>query len=148
VREFSGPPSGRIKMTIREDEIYRQDCNTDVDEVIGHVCEEFLEVRGIEEGEPHYFYLKLSGLYHRFSLDAGLLFWRSHQEPDPEYDLDLDCRYVNLGEELKVIGVAVEKVHMGEDRLDMVFGNGVRLEIQSLFAQDNDGMRLEVVREA
>jgi hypothetical protein len=80
-------------------------------------------------------YLELSGVWHRFYLDAGLLFWEEGACPDPDDDLLEGERYVDLGEALCVVGVAIGDIEMNDSQLMLRFENGARLVLRSM-AQD------------
>jgi hypothetical protein len=105
-------------------EITRQHDETLMEEIIGETCENFIAVY-----DEYYliFYIKLSGSYHRFYTDAGLLFWRSGESPDEDDDLYGGGRYVDLGEKYDLVGRSVERIAYANDHLEVKFSNGLGL---------------------
>lgn len=76
-------------------------------------------------------YLKLDGTWHRFYLDAGLLFWREGLEPDRDNDLvDGEDEYVDWGSHLGVVGVPISKIFMKDSELTMHFANGAEVVLK------------------
>ena len=104
--------------------VTRQHGTTVVDEVAGLVCGEF--VATYHPGDDLYFifHLRLSGVWHRFHLDAGLLFWKSGVDPDPENDLGEGDIRQDLGARLLVTGVPLARVAMRDGCLVMEWQNG------------------------
>jgi hypothetical protein len=93
-----------------------------MDEIIGETCENFIAVN-----DENYliFYIKLSGSYHRFFADAGLLFWRSGETADEVDDLYGGGSYVDLGEKYDLVGRSVERIAYANDHLEVKFSNGL-----------------------
>jgi hypothetical protein len=75
-------------------------------------------------------------VWHRFYLDAGLLFWEEGSCPDPEDDLLEGERYTDLGEALSVVGAAIGEIDMHDSQLTLQFENGARLVLRNR-AQDD-----------
>ncbi|CAN5629439.1 hypothetical protein BH09VER1_BH09VER1_14630 [soil metagenome] len=119
--------------------ISRQHETTTLEELEGKLCSEFLVVYDAKLKKYGCCYMNVEGVFHRFYLDAGLLFWRSHRSPDPENDLgEGDC-YVDFGKKFKVAGINVVNISMGNCRLDIRFENGVEIllknEVQGIGAE-------------
>lgn len=69
-------------------------------------------------------YIQLDDQWHRFYLDAGLLFWEEGPAPDEANDLLTDEMYVDWGKQLMVIGVAISRKTMAASMLTIRFQNG------------------------
>lgn len=69
-------------------------------------------------------YIRLDDQWHRFYLDAGLLFWEEGSAPDEANDLLTDEIYVDWGKQLLVIGIAVSEIAMADSTLILRFQNG------------------------
>ena len=67
------------------------------------------------------FYIKLNGVFYRFFIETGVLFWRSDIEPDEEYDTEDGSIYVNLGEMFNVINREVEYISYEDPVLSIKF---------------------------
>ena len=85
-------------------------------------------------------YIQLSGVWHRFYIDAGCLFWAEGHAPEPEDDLLDGDIYVDLGESLHVIDTTVSSIRMADCELLVEFGNGGRLELRE--AVQDEGTRI------
>jgi hypothetical protein len=83
------------------------------------------------DGDIGPLYIQLNGQWHRFYLDAGLLFWREGDEPDPEDDLLEGDDYSDLTKALAVNGCLIEEIRMHEGTLTVRFDNGALLELRS-----------------
>jgi hypothetical protein len=68
----------------------------------GRTCFAFRAVENLSTGVLALFYLQVEGTWHRFYLDAGLLFWEEGPGPNPEEDLLEGDQYVDLGSTLGV----------------------------------------------
>lgn len=110
--------------------VSRQHEVTRVWEVEGRVC---LELRAVydekSDGIGPLYLLTEEGQWHRFYLDAGLLFWREGEAPDSEDDLLYDKVYISLADELRVKGNKIRRVEMDNSELCVLFDNGARLRI-------------------
>jgi hypothetical protein len=111
------------------DLVTRQHEATRVSEVEGLVCSDLLAVYDQKTGAVGPLYLSIGGQWHRFYVDAGLLFWQEGQAPDSEDDLLGDDVYVPLADELRVRGVEIRRVEMDDSALTMVFENRAFLKI-------------------
>ena len=88
--------------------VVRQDEETTVPEVCGIPISEFKVYFHSESTiEVGVLFLKLGDNWHRFFLDAGLLFWKN-AAPDPENDLDDGQDYINWG-----VGILSVKWRLG-----------------------------------
>lgn len=114
-------------------EISRQHDDTSMTELVGFACQNLIAVCEGDDDNYIIFYLKLADCWHRFFLDAGLLFWRSDNEPDADDDLGDDGRYVDLGNAYGIVGASVESIVFQNDLLEMKFSNGARLLFESNF---------------
>jgi hypothetical protein len=92
----------------------------------------------------HLLFLKLDDIWHRFYLDAGLLFWEEGAHPELEDELLEGEGYVDLGERLRVLGGRIAEILMGDCKLLLRFDNGARLVLRN--GPQDDGA--EVVEES
>jgi len=75
-------------------------------------------------------YLEADDTWHRFYLDAGLLFWEEGSEPNEDDDLlDGEC-YVDWCSALDVRGVRVSSIKMAESVLTLSFENGAHVVLK------------------
>ncbi len=111
--------------------IIRQDEETEVPELRGARCD---EMRAVVSASPpdsvEVVYLLSSGVWHRFFLDAGLLFWEEGLAPDADGDLADGARYVDIAEQLGVRGRTFELIAMKDSVLTIEFSNGARLRLR------------------
>lgn len=123
--------------------VSRQHASTEVTELVGVVCEQLLAIPG---SAPDVFvaaYLRASGIWYRFFLDAGLLFLDESAGPDPEDDLEPDANYVDLGAKLACQGDTIREMRMHDSTLSLRFSSGVSLLLRDF----EEGSRAEVNRE-
>lgn len=122
--------------------VVRQDEETTVPEVCGIPISEFKVYFHSEDPiEVGVLFLRLGDIWHRFFLDAGLLFWKN-AAPDPENDLDDGQDYINWGEELKVIGATLSEVDFRDEILRMRFDNGAEVVIQDFIREVETRIKL------
>lgn len=122
--------------------VVRQDEETTVPEVCGIPISEFKVYFHSESPiEVGVLFLKLGDNWHRFFLDAGLLFWKN-AAPDPENDLDDGQDYINWGEELKVIGATLSEVDFRDEILRMRFDNGAEVVLQDFIREVETRIKL------
>ncbi len=118
-------------MTIR-----RQDFSTQIHELRGDRCEQFLAVASCENPLIlPLFYLKVNGRWHRFYLDAGLLFWAEGEAPDEDDDLLDNEYYRDIGHDFQVVGIPIHTITFAECVLTLAFANGMTL----VFEETDDG---------
>ena len=98
-----------------------------VDAISGHHCSSFFGIRSESDSSLELLFLQVEGIWHRFYLDAGLLFWEETEGPDPEEDLLEGERYFELASELHVAGARISEFRMSDNRLTLQFENGARL---------------------
>lgn len=124
--------------------IRRQHEHTSIPELYGKHCAEFKVV--LRESDNHYgpMFLHLSGVWHRFYLDAGLLFWEEGPGPDPENDLLDGERYTDFASRLGVIGIPISRIEMDGSRLRLDFDNGARL-VLGTEVEDDGAVLIELV---
>lgn len=111
--------------------IHRQHETTSLSEIEGQRCLAFQAVSAADEKCYGPLYLQLTSGWHRFYLDAGLLFWEEGPAPDPENDLLEGEHYLDLAVKLRVVGSTVAKVKMAYCRLMMKFANGACLLLKN-----------------
>lgn len=109
--------------------ISRQHETTRVSEVEGQICADFRAVYDHSDGSIGPLYLLIDERWHRFYLDAGVLFWQEGQAPEPENDLLDEDVYLSLAEELCVRGARIRQVEMDNCELLIVFENKARIRI-------------------
>ena len=104
---------------------------TRIIELEGQVCSAFTAV--LHENSQSYgiFHMRLSGVWHLFFLDAGLLFWQEGLAPDPDNDLGDGDAYNDLGNDLGVIGSSITEISMHDCQLLLQFENGARLTLRN-----------------
>lgn len=124
--------------------IRRQHENTSFPELRGARCSAFMAVTREQDQRLGLLYIQLSGVWHRFYLDAGLLFWEEGSCPDPEDDILNGERYTDLGEALGVVGVAIGYIEMHDSQLTLQFENGARLVLRNR-VQDDGSEVVELV---
>jgi hypothetical protein len=103
----------------------RQDADTDMTELLGLTCEQLVVVPA--DGEILVFYARIDGGWHRFYLEAGLLFWREGSRPDSEEDLDSEESYSDLSAELNMTGASFITLGFHEGFLELALSNGARI---------------------
>lgn len=110
--------------------IYRQDEETTVPELYGQRCSAFGAV--VRPGDERWglAHLQLDGGWHRFYLDAGLLFWAEIPAPSLEDDLDDGEIYRDIGASLRAIGAEITKIEMRDCILVLEFGTGARVVLR------------------
>lgn len=111
---------------MHRDPIRRQHETTTIPELSGAICTEFRAVFNAASGFYGPFYIRLEDIWHRFYLDAALVFWEQGPSPDPDNDLLNDDEYVDMATALAVCDVAVEAVRMHDGQLAIDFRNGAR----------------------
>ena len=129
-------------MTTRK--IRRQDEITSIPELRGARCSAFKAVQDDTAGFVGPLYIELAGAWHRFYLDAGLLFWEQGQTPDPDDDLLDGEAYTDLVTALRVKGEAVSEIGMADCLLSIKFENGARLVLKH-GVQDDGTQIIEMV---
>ena len=77
-------------------------------------------------------YLKLDDTWHRFYLDAAVLFWEEGPQPDQDDDLLENDEYVDWGQQLGVMGIAVSEITMMDSVLTMRFDNGAEVVLKHM----------------
>lgn len=110
---------------------HRQHEDTSLPELRGARCSAFCAVTDEQKQHLNVLYLQLSGTWHRFYLDAGLLFWEEGSGPEPEDELLEGERYTDLGETLRVIGASIDEINMRDSQLTLQFQNGARLVLSN-----------------
>ena len=108
--------------------VLRQHETTTIPELVGRRCTRFLAVQ--EEDDTGPLYIELDGSWHRFYLDAGVLFWEEGAAPHFDDDLWGGTHYADLATRLGVIGVPLAHVAMGDNVLRIEFANGARLRLR------------------
>ncbi len=120
--------------------IHLQHFEADVTELQGATCERFLSMKSKEaDGSfmPSVFWLKIyGGAWHRFFIDAWVLFWDEREEYENESDFDFVL--FDLGSEhgldgIKIVSVIMEQtpeVADFESCLTLLFADGRACIIQ------------------
>ncbi len=106
----------------------RQHEDTVLPELYGHRCSEFVAVQG-EARFDGPLYIRLNGVWHRFYLDAGLLFWEEGFAPEPDDLLPGDA-YIDLAQALNIRDRVLEQVRMHDSVLTVCFETGALLELR------------------
>ena len=117
--------------------VVRQDEETTVPEVCGSPISEFKVYFHSEDPiNVGVLYLRLGDDWHRFYLDAGLLFWHNWEAvPDPYDDLEDGQDYIDWCEELGVIGVSLSEIDFRDEILTMRFENGAEVVLQDFIRE-------------
>ncbi len=119
--------------------IERQHEDTEIHELVGKPCDALIAVQ--PAGDPSsilIMYLRVGDHWHRFFLDAGLLFWQEGPAPDAEDDVDADHVYADVGERTGAAGLVLQGIQMREKRLRIRFDGGLQIEL----VEDGDTVRL------
>ena len=118
------------------DPIYRQDEETSIPELYGQRCTAFGAV--VRSRDAHWgpVHLQLDGRWHRFYLDAGLLFWVEIPAPTIEDDLSDGETYQDIGASLRVLGAFVAKIEMHDCTFVLEFGTGARVVLRCRVEDD------------
>lgn len=116
--------------SVSRPKVVRQHETTEVSELYGATCHAFLAVcvAGQETVGPMYIYL--DGIWHRFYLDAGLLFWTEGCEPHEDDELLNNESFVDWGERLKVCGIQITGIIMRDSVLTLAFANGEQVVLK------------------
>ena len=104
----------------------------------GLICERLLVVYDEKDGEVGPLYLLVNKRWHRFYLDAGILFWQEGEAPDAEEDLSEGEVYLDLANELCALGVKINMVDFGDCELLVEFENQARFRIYSTVRADTN----------
>lgn len=107
--------------------VTRQHDTTTLKELEGNVCEKFVGVFARDTDNYIIFYMVLDGVSHRFFLDAGILFWTSHED-DSDDDLFDGDKSIDLGFRNGVLGEKVDYISIDECVLTLRFRNGKEIE--------------------
>jgi hypothetical protein len=110
--------------------IERQHETTSIPELNGAACSALRAVRNSASGSLELCYIELGTVWHRFYLDAGVLFWDEGRSPDEEEDLLEGDEYFDVAHALGVQDVALREVCMRDCLLRLEFENGARLVLK------------------
>lgn len=121
-------------MVDREQLIVRQHDTTSLTEIYGQECNNFLAIIDLD-GLVGPMFLYIDQQWHRFFLDAGVLFWCQGMAPTDDELLEGE-RYVNWAEYLSIIGSHVTLLTFQSSQLELLFDNGARLVLEHLPADD------------
>lgn len=108
---------------MNEQTIRRQHDQTSIPEISGQCCWGISAVLREPDGRYGPVYLKLSGSWHRFHLDADLLFWQEGPQPDSEDELLAGEKYVDLAVMLGVVGIPISRIELENSCLTLEFIN-------------------------
>lgn len=125
--------------------IVRQDFETSIPELFGEKCEQLLAIVDAD-GSAWVLYLAVRGVWHRFFLDAALLFWSEGRDPYEEDELLEGEVYEDWAEDLGVKGAALAEISMRECVFTMRFDNGGVLELKDTFPDAHDTVVLRKER--
>lgn len=121
--------------------ITRQHSETEMQELYGKTCHALLAVVEEEKNNIAYFlYLRTDKTWHRFSLDAGVLFWDENEAPDPEDDISGSVVYRELGTELKLVNKTLNKIKMENGQLEFCVEDGTGFQLVDL----EDGILIKI----
>jgi hypothetical protein len=116
--------------------IRRQHFETQLPEVCGIPCSMFHAVCSRDPVDPGPMYLKLDDTWHRFYLDAAVLFWEEGTQPDRDNDIWDGNKYVDWGQQLSVVGVAISEITMKDSELTIRFDNGAEVSLKHMPLDD------------
>jgi hypothetical protein len=108
----------------------RQHDDTEVIEWYGHPCEQLLLLVD-ESGDPLIFFAMIANSWHRFYLDAGILFWREIVALSLEDELEQGDKVVDLGKDLAWSGRNFEEIRMKDNQLTIRVSGGGKLVVVS-----------------
>ncbi|NJK31242.1 MAG: hypothetical protein HC927_01845 [Deltaproteobacteria bacterium] len=109
--------------------LHRQAASTSLPELHSADCSAFTSITDTANFVG-LLYIRLRGTWHRFFLDAGLLFWDEGPSPDPEADLLEGETYTDLADTLRINGAAIDEIVMHDSHLRITFTNGAKLVLQ------------------
>lgn len=112
--------------------VSRQHDLTEVTEIYNQPCDLLLAVMSANREVVTFVYAFVAGIWHRFYLDAGLLFWDEGVAPDEEEDLDQGEIYVDLAARLRTVGNTFKEIRMANSRLTLRFSGGARLVLEEI----------------
>ena len=104
--------------------ISRQHAETRIVELSGWQCEHLLALPSEYADVITVLYLKADGLWFRFFIDAGVLFFDECDGPDPEDDLSPGEQYCNVGDKCGCSGDVIELIDMRNKTLRIAFASG------------------------
>jgi hypothetical protein len=107
--------------------ITRQHEDTTIPELYGLICTGFLAAYDPKKDRYGPFYIQLAEVWHRFFLDAGLLFWKEGFSPDTKDDLLESEIYRNIASEKRLVGSEILAIEMTGCQLVIRFGTGASL---------------------
>jgi hypothetical protein len=83
-------------------------------------------------------------VWHRFYLDAGLLFWEEGVAPDPDDEVLEGETLEDVGRGLGIVGVPILKIEMSAGRFVVGFGGGGRIVLEC-GEEDDSGHIVELM---
>jgi len=114
-------------------EVIRQHAETEISELYGLMCERFLVTRSSKKPDHvSLCYLRVADVWHRFCLDAGLLFWRQGAPSHPDDSLFEDEERIDLGTAWDIAGQVIERISYHDEELRFVVENGNGFKLTSL----------------
>ncbi len=119
--------------------IHRQHSDTEIIELYDRKCERLIAV--VNRNMPFtvsILYTMADDIWHRFFIDAGLLFWSEGQNPDEDEDIGTGEEYTDIGLQLGVIGKSFKKICMTNGELTISFNNGAKIVLK----EDEDEVRV------
>ena len=103
----------------------RQHAETELPELYGQPCQKLQVIRSKDAPcRVSIFYLRASDVWHRFYLDAGLLFWSEGSPPTHDDDLLDGEERVEMGDAWGLTGYDIEHVSFGGEGLLFRCSNG------------------------
>ena len=103
----------------------------------GLVCESF-EFNGRVESPANVVYVKLSGVWHRLSIDAGVVFWRVESSPPSPWAVPAEgwnYPHRDVGAEFELVGLSVSATQasqsQGRAMVELAFANGKRFIVSN-----------------
>jgi len=116
--------------------ITRQHDETTIPELVGKRCVELIGVPAKGRNEILFGFLRTPQEWHRFGLDAWILFWRSDSPPDPADDLADDRGYWDIAKRAGVAGRKLRRIEMSRNILQIQFEGGTSIVFEGNQAGD------------
>lgn len=110
--------------------IARQHSETEVQELYGRICNKIIAVADINKPTIIYIiFFKVDKTWHRFYLDAGLLFWDEGIGPNQEEDILDNEDYLDLSIRFGFMDKKIALIKMQERKLVIRFDDKTGFQI-------------------
>jgi hypothetical protein len=115
--------------------VTRQHDKTEIIEIEEKICEKLIAVGKSLNLPLSFMFILVSGVWHRFYLETGVLFWVEGVTPDVEEDLCAGDKYLNLLCDSRIENAMLKSVKMENGVLTISFIEGNTIHF---FEQDEN----------